>query len=137
MTYPSGGFVGTVQDRGAGVDGRTIRANAIDGGSSWSTTTAADGGFVFRYLEAGDYRLSIDMPEVGDVALGTLTTGDEGPVVDLLLTVPIGSISGTILREGAPLETTAGSVVVQLRRPDGRRCARVRSPPTAPSSSRI
>ena len=119
VVYPSGGFVGVVQDLGLGVVGRTIRATAIGGGTSRTTLTTDGGAFAFGYLEAGDYRLSIDMPEANDVELGVLTTGDDGPVVDLILALPIGGIRGSVIREGAALTATAGPVAVSLNDADG------------------
>ena len=56
---PGGGTPGEVESEEVGLPGVTVELRGADGGQVASTTTEADGSFVFEDVEDGEYRVAI------------------------------------------------------------------------------
>jgi len=100
----TGSVTGTVSDvSGAAVAGAKVTAANVHTGVETSTTTSADGVYIIRFLQIGDYKISIEAPGFGPTLVGpfNLEVGQEAKV-DAKLRV--GSVNeNVVVTAAAPI----------------------------------
>ena len=109
---PTGTIAGTVLDpSGAAVPGAKITATATALASPATTTSAADGWYVFPLLPVGVYSVSVEAAGIPAVrAKGNSGTG--GPVVTVPINLELGSTTETVSVEANAelVETRTGTL---------------------------
>jgi alpha-glucoside transport system permease protein len=82
---PGGGTPGEVETEEVGLPGVTVELRDADGGEVDSTTTEADGTFVFEEVEAGDYRVAIGSETFVTPATGIAWLGAQLITVSMII----------------------------------------------------
>src|ERR1700738_965118 len=97
----TGSITGTVSDAtGASVVGAKVTATNIDTGVETPTTTNADGVYTLRFLQIGQYKITIAAEGFGPVSIGPfkLEVGQEAKVDAKL---KVGSLTENVVVTGA------------------------------------
>ena len=108
----TGQIVGSVQDpSGAAVPGATLRLENENTREVQSTTTGADGGFVFPNVMPGSYDLTVDMQGF-QTAVYTAIVVNAARTTNQAVTLKVGAVSETVEVTGAGpvLQTTSTTV---------------------------
>ena len=96
-----GNINGTVQDASGVVPGATVTITNIDTGQTQTLVTSGTGYFEAPLLQAGPYRVTVDMPNYKGLSQSGIVLA-VGQSLTLKLTLEVGTISERVDVSGCP-----------------------------------